>query len=82
MKLTRKAKVFITTTLTSVSCAGFIMATAARAQAYEVQRRSPHELAVAQRVERAPEPPKRVERPPEPPAPEPRPPARLTINIG
>ena len=82
MKLTRKTKVLITTALASVSCAGFITATAARTQAYGVQGRSPHRHAVAQRVERAPEPPKRVERPPEPPAPEPRPPARLTINIG
>ena len=81
MKLNRKAKVFITTTLASVSCAGFITTTAVSAQAQEEQGR-PHRRAVAQRAERPPEPPKRVERPPEPPAPEPRPPARLTINIG
>ena len=81
MKLNRKAKVFLTATLTSVSCAGFIIATAASAQAREVQGRSPHRHAVAQRVERAPEPPKRVERAPEPPTPEPRSPARLTIYI-
>lgn len=80
MKLDQKAKVFIATTLVSVSCAGFITTAAASAQTHEVKR--PHRPATAQRAEREPEPPRRMERAPEPPAPEPRPPAGLTINIG
>ena len=86
MKLNRKVKAFVTTTLASVSCAGFITATAASAKAYEVEGRPHH--AVPQRVERSvPQPPPAPEPQPRPAPqpvqePAPRSPARLTITIG
>lgn len=74
MKLNRKVKVFLTTTLISVSCVGLITATAASAQAHEVEGR-PHRHVVAQRVERSAPPPapEPEPRPSPPPAPEPEP---------
>ncbi|MEO1351830.1 MAG: hypothetical protein AAFW84_24000 [Cyanobacteria bacterium J06635_15] len=73
MKLNQTVKAFLSTTLASIACTGFIATAATSAQARDQEAR-PRHVVTAQRVERPPALPEPA------PAPAPRPPVRQPDN--